>query len=328
MIKIDRPPAPDVLTAPDGPADRESRNAKAHYADPATRSESFTFRVYKHTQVKAVLNQAFHFKCAYCESSFDATAPVDIEHFRPKLAVKREDGQLVKPGYYWLAAEWDNLLPSCIDCNRARIHDHAGMEDPELSGKANLFPIQGDNRLNLDPGAEKGEKRHLIHPCRDTVEIFFVYKSDEPGVSMLASDGISSASKRKADKSIEVYGLNRIGLVRARGDQRLRLKNQVDSVGKSLRDLAKTPDDEDIQREMALAICELIALESDQAEYAGMTRELTVKVHTSLNTKLATVLGNRLDAFEGDTTEEKLLAKFPCPPREFDDVDDLADLLN
>ena len=328
MIRVKRGPAPDVLTRPGGPGETEAQKALEHYADTSKRKTSFSFKIYKHDEVKRTLNDLFHFKCAYCESYFGATSPVDIEHFRPKLAVEREDGTLIKPGYYWLAGAWDNLLPSCIDCNRARIHQQPGLDDPELSGKANLFPIEDDGRADLDPGAEIGERRLLIHPCRDQVEIFFVYRSDEPGIIMLPASDISSTSIRKANESIDVFGLNRFGLVTARGDKFIRLSEQVRSVAKSLELLVQDPDNEDRQRDLALAICDLGALEADDAPYAGMSRAFTISARVKLNEKIATVLGNRLDPFPGNTPIERLIAKFPCPPRIFDPGADLGDLLN
>jgi hypothetical protein len=83
-----------------------------------------------------LLDNVFHGKCAYCEVKI-LRQPGDAEHFRPKGAVKRKDprgkivspsceiadpgGQMLEiphPGYFWLAYDWRNLLPSCSDCNK------------------------------------------------------------------------------------------------------------------------------------------------------------------------------------------------------------------
>ena len=327
MIRIKRGAAPKVLTDPDGLADKENTKALAHYADQEKRKKSFKFGVYKHSDVKDALNKLFHFKCAYCGSKFGPTAPVDIEHFRPKSAVERADGTLLKPGYYWLAADWDNLLPSCIDCNRARYHAHAGEDDPELSGKANLFPIENDQRSDLDPGAEVGEKRLLIHPCRDTVAKFLKYYTDAPGVIAEAAL-TSNSSRRKTKHSIDVYGLNRFLLAGARGDQFTRVKCQVQYVAKCLKLLGQEPDGDDRQRDLAHAICEIKALEADDAPYAGMTRFFIRDALATLDAKIEDALYARLDAFNGATITERLLDKFPCPDRTLSrDDSDLADLL-
>ncbi len=105
--------------APDKFEDRarnEYDKVVAHRADP-TKTKSFDFKVYKHKDLKNALHELFHGKCAYCETFYSATQPMDVEHFRPKGAVAEDDGH---PGYWWLAMKWDNLLPSCIDCNRKR----------------------------------------------------------------------------------------------------------------------------------------------------------------------------------------------------------------
>jgi hypothetical protein len=143
MIHIDRsrvPVPPSLLDA--GVKERE--RATAFYADPGNQSNSFPFKAYKADDVVAALEQLFRGKCAYCESSYAQTQPADIEHFRPKGAVMIErPGERPhrrKPGYYWLAAEWDNLLPSCIDCNRARTQDFPDDDLRLVRGKENRFP--------------------------------------------------------------------------------------------------------------------------------------------------------------------------------------------
>ena len=74
---------------------------------------------YKADDVKATLEQAFRGKCAYCESAYSAAQPMAVEHYRPKGEVVIA-GKRTPPGYYWLASAWDNLLPSCTDCNSPR----------------------------------------------------------------------------------------------------------------------------------------------------------------------------------------------------------------
>ncbi len=77
-----------------------------------------------------LLVNVFHEKCAYCESRLTRSSG-HAEHFRPKgrvkaksngtaKLVKTEDengNQINHPGYFWLAYNWKNLLPSCEKCN-------------------------------------------------------------------------------------------------------------------------------------------------------------------------------------------------------------------
>jgi uncharacterized protein (TIGR02646 family) len=175
---------------------------------------SFEFKVYRDRGVKEALTRLFRGKCAYCEGSFDATQPVDVEHWRPKGDVEEEDGTKAGKGYYWLAGEWDNLLPSCIDCNRRRSHHISGRATPLVVGKGNSFPLQPGSQRLLAPGAERTETPLLLHPYLHDPEAALTADVDEAVLLPRASaDG--EADVRGA-KSIHVYALNRTELVQAR----------------------------------------------------------------------------------------------------------------
>jgi len=313
VIRVKRHPAPGVLTTEDGAAARERRRAAEHYQDPARRSKAFSFKMYKHGDVKSALNEIFHFKCAYCESRYGPTAPVDIEHFRPKSAVVVQDESLIKPGYYWLASDWDNLLPSCIDCNRARIHPQADAgNDPELTGKANLFPVKRDRRNGsaMNPGVERGEGRLLLNPCRDRPECHLVFRLDAEFV-LVQPVRKSRATSRKGRESIRVYGLNRRGLAEERADRRLRIINQLTSVMQALARLQRASDDLSSQRNLAARLKELDTLSGDNQEYAGMSRQWIGRALDELNPEIEQIMENRLDAMSGDSPAEKLMNEYP-----------------
>ncbi|MEK9939970.1 MAG: hypothetical protein VW548_03245, partial [Methylotenera sp.] len=102
-----------------GKKPKAAKSAKAKKSAEETKSrKAFEFKAYKNDDVRHALFTLFHGKCAYCEARYDTTAPVDIEHFRPKGGIDGTDHL----GYWWFAATWLNLLPSCIDCNRKREH--------------------------------------------------------------------------------------------------------------------------------------------------------------------------------------------------------------
>ncbi len=314
MIRVKRGRAPRVLVAEDSAAARERRRAANHYQDPAKRSKAFHFKVYKHADVKSALNKRFHFKCAYCESRYGPMAPVDIEHFRPKSAVVVRDSRLIKPGYYWLASEWSNLLPSCIDCNRARIHPLADADnEPALTGKANLFPIEGDDRgsAEMNPGVEKGESRLLLDPCRDHPESHLVFVRD--GAFILVQPvRRNSGTSRKGRTSVRVYGLNRRELVEERADRRLRIVNQLGSVMQAIALLRPEPGAERLQRNLAARLRELEMLAGADQEYAGMSRQWIDRALEQLNPEIEQILGDRLDGMSGDSPVEKLLQEYPA----------------
>ena len=73
--------------------------------------------IYGALSVRRVLEKLFEQKCAYCETKIGVNADWDVEHYRPKGRVTENTAH---PGYYWLAYDWDNLLPSCAFCNQGR----------------------------------------------------------------------------------------------------------------------------------------------------------------------------------------------------------------
>ncbi len=221
MIHVDRPEGPAVLTDPKGEGAKETQEAidelRAHiekHPDGAA-DWKFPFKAYKHGDVKAALEKIFHGKCAYCESYYRGTQPVDVEHWRPKgRTVPAEGEKAQKPAYYWLAATWENLLPSCIDCNRKR-KQHDVVEDRIVSvGKMDEFPLRDPARRATAPpevGDLPAERPLLLDPCADDPAEFLEFDPDWRCV--LRPRQSSELAREMASQSIRVYGLNRVGLV-------------------------------------------------------------------------------------------------------------------
>ena len=149
MIAVTRGLHPASLNGARSAGGEERQEATDFYADSTNNDESFDFKAYKKPDVVAALEAMFGQKCCYCESDYGAVAPTDIEHYRPKGAILDPDGKIRKPGYYWLAAEWTNLLPSCIDCNRERGHEYE--DGREVTGKANKFPLVDETKRAAAP---------------------------------------------------------------------------------------------------------------------------------------------------------------------------------
>lgn len=150
-------------------------------------------------------------KCAYCESNIAADQPGDIEHYRPKSAIKdgnnddiviEIDGSNVPhPGYYWLAYNWQNLLPSCRDCNSVTKAKTGG----QRIGKGNLFPVK--NFRAVLPGQEDLEEPLILNPLFDN-------PADHLSID---STGIISEKSKEGKVCLDIFGLNkREALVTAR----------------------------------------------------------------------------------------------------------------
>jgi uncharacterized protein (TIGR02646 family) len=288
MIQVDRSAAPEpaVLQEPYASGEHTGKTElerviedfAAHRAAGGEDDKfSFPFGRYKEQPVKDALTGLFAGKCAYCETFYSASQPMDVEHWRPKGEVHRDDGTKIKPGYYWLAATWDNLLPSCIDCNRARTQ-HDVVEGREVRlGKANQFPLpQGTNHARAPEDDIAAESALLVNPCVDDPERFFEYT--EEGV-IRPRDSLSDDDRARSEASIRVYALNRSGLVAERLELIRRIDHRLALVSalKNLQDqlAADKPD-------LATVVEELISIELDalhatklaRAPFAGLARYL------------------------------------------------------
>jgi uncharacterized protein (TIGR02646 family) len=177
MRRVDRSTVPvPISLLPGGRGEAELISARAYYGRMPRPQKAYKFRAYKEADVGAALNLLFRGKCAYCESFYAGTQPTDIEHFRPKAGVEECPGH---PGYWWLAMSWENLLPSCIDCNRRRtqvVLSHAmTIKDAEvafanaaglLAGKENSFPTRDDFWASPEDDPTIVEQTLLIDPTQ------------------------------------------------------------------------------------------------------------------------------------------------------------------
>lgn len=125
----------------------------------------------------------FRAKCAYCECYLDDLQRGDVDHFRPKFEVTDENDNRVDltdrngnkirdqagqpiphPGYYWLAYEWTNLLPSCTFCNQPNsiMVEVEGRVIERKTGKHSRFPVE--NQHATKPEEVISERPLLINP--------------------------------------------------------------------------------------------------------------------------------------------------------------------
>ncbi|NDZ15545.1 hypothetical protein [Variovorax sp. WS11] len=225
MRYVDRKsvPVPKSLRDKGSPAEKERILAIEHYAQQPPPKKAYKFKVYKAKDVQETLAQLFHNKCAYCESSYGATQPVDVEHYRPKGAVKGE----AHAGYWWLASNWNNLLPSCIHCNRE--HHHQAVElaadgtavvgsKKVLYGKKDRFPVAAAKRATGDDEANlAAEGALLIDPCRDRPDSHLAWQSFHTHLPTVAPVRRGGIEDERGRATIDILGLNRHGLVSERG---------------------------------------------------------------------------------------------------------------
>lgn len=172
---------------------------------------------YQHKEVTTALNILYNKKCAYCESSSDHVATLQVEHYRPKAEIHKividEKGNEKRKkieehkGYYWLGCEWSNLLLACQKCNGK-------------SAKGNLFPISGIRVNWTIPFTDEGifDRTELIasnDPLIKEFPLLLNPEIDNPIFHInLTSHGflIPNNDSLKGKESIKVYDLNRYSL--------------------------------------------------------------------------------------------------------------------
>jgi hypothetical protein len=263
MRKVVKPKPPTGF--PDAGALVERQDLEDLFGHGANQDAKFKFKAYKSPLIRTALNEAFRFKCAYCEVSYGPQAPVQIEHFRPKGAYDKVDpatGNVKphRPGYWWLASEWDNLLPSCIFCNSPNKQQFPD-GTVRTSGKANRFPLADDATRATSPNEEKKEKRLLLHPYRDNPRSHLEF--DE--------DGIVRPRSRKGRVSIEVYGLLRVGLVQ---DRQKILTFLRPAMGRVEDAAAAAMNEPGLATVLETRLAELEALAAPDMPYSEMTNQV------------------------------------------------------
>lgn len=161
------------------------------------------------------LNIYYKYKCAYCES----IEALDVEHYRPKGRIDNINGvELYNPGYYWLAYEWSNLIPSCIKCNREG-GKHNKFPYLNRGGFVNTVPLNNYNKIDVPKCLITNfdlvnEYPMLLHPEIDNDFLnYFKFKIDEHFIG-IEIEGIDS--DRRGFNTIEICDLNRESLRRSR----------------------------------------------------------------------------------------------------------------
>jgi uncharacterized protein (TIGR02646 family) len=136
-----------------------------------------------------------HGKCCFCEAKILHVSYGDIEHYRPKAGYQQGSSEsLQKPGYYWLAYAWDNLLLSCTLCNQQY--------------KRNLFPLLHPDKRALNHHDNiTAEEPLLINPSVTDPKGYIGFREEIP----YAING-----NDKGETTITVLGLDRDNLNEAR----------------------------------------------------------------------------------------------------------------
>jgi 5-methylcytosine-specific restriction endonuclease McrA len=160
-----------------------------------------SFSAYRHQQLKDALEALFHRKCAYCEALYSPTGNLEVEHYRPKSI------------YYWLAADWSNLLPSCNRCNNGK-RSHFPLADPKRQARRRGEEVH-ETPLLLNPSDARPSRRPEKHLSFDTAD---------GSIAAIAVRGVPSPL---GVTSIRIYRLTRPALSALRRDWAKRVRCQL-----------------------------------------------------------------------------------------------------
>jgi hypothetical protein len=151
--------------------------------------KDFNSSIYGHEEVKQTLREVQLHKCAFCESIISHISYGDVEHFRPKAGWVQDDETIQKPGYYWLAYDWDNLLFCCELCNQRY--------------KKNYFPLLDNTKRALShTGNIEDEQPVFIHPANEEVEDFITFKEEIPIAVQGNRRGMETITKLALDREM------------------------------------------------------------------------------------------------------------------------------
>lgn len=208
MIYVAKPirHAPEAFVAA---ARDEMKAVRALFARRRKTRQKYEFKAYKNADLRLVLDRLFGQKCAYCEATYNITGSMEVEHYRPKSV------------YYWLAADWSNLLPSCNHCNNR---------------KRSKFPLSDPRKQATKPGQEKREDALLLNPS-DTrpsrrPHRHLTFDTRDGSIRAVARRGAPSPL---GETSIAVYQLAHTGLSSARRDWATRLRWHIDNCRRAAR---------------------------------------------------------------------------------------------
>jgi uncharacterized protein (TIGR02646 family) len=194
----------------DAPAALSSREAaeavegaRAFFERPAHERAQETFAFHDELlasdEVRAALWDACTGKCVYCETPL-AQRTMHVDRFPPASGALALDGALRADHSWWLAYAWENLYPSCAECQ---------------SFKGARFPVRGERApVGKTSEALRDENPLLLEPRHDDPEQHLVF----------AEDGSVASTTVGGRATIGILGLNRAQLIAARAEALAQLR--------------------------------------------------------------------------------------------------------
>src|SRR5258706_2759630 len=319
MIHIKRNKAPGIFTEKDSPSVKEIKDAEKFFGDKKNAGSKFDFVFYSRYKdnYKPELIKNFNFRCGYCETLVLDNSRGDIEHFRPKGEVEKTDGKKIKPGYYWLAADWKNLYLSCTLCNQSTTLTIIDPDNPakvveKNIGKMNNFGLSNEKyRCNDHKKNITGEApyRLLLEPCKDDPEIYLEYLS----TGVIKPKKADAKKSDRAKYSILTYGLQRLILVKKRSEKYQVITDKIEFIDtysdsiidayKSGQEKVKMDRDKKFVDSDFNSLIDFLNVEKEVNEFIGLSRQLIHPFLSKYLDKLSTFLADTKKAYFPDARD-------------------------
>lgn len=185
------------------------KRAKAETEKAIAAGKDYEFRPDLWKELKLHLFDLFEGKCAYCEACVQDVAFGEVEHYRPKRHVEECPDH---PGYYWLAYDLTNLLPSCQRCNG-------------YQAKMNHFPVR--DKVWARSREELGcERPLLLNPYLHNPREHLHFRPLRENPDQLPLSHVEGRTE-EGKTSVEVLRLNRPNLASARALAQQRIRQQL-----------------------------------------------------------------------------------------------------
>ena len=147
MIKLDRGPEPGSLrTIRIAELQRVGKIAAIREPNSAEVGD-------RYRDIREDLWLRQNYKCCFCECK-EQLEYKDVEHYRPKAEVKHSRHGPIRPGYWWLAWTWENLMFSCPACNRSFKRIWFPLDEASIPLGPMESPPGCENPLLIDPYVE------------------------------------------------------------------------------------------------------------------------------------------------------------------------------
>lgn len=229
------------------------------------RSEAFKKEKYRVWALwSRLLEGLSHGKCWYSELRVTGAAG-DIDHFRPKNKVAKEDAPEGHDGYWWLGILLNNFRFCCQLSNR-RIEDE---ETGEIQGKGTRFPLFDRNtraREGTDPLDR--ERPLLLDPTvkSDTELLWF----NQDGSISSRNPDKDSLDYRRVEASRLCYHLDDVNIRTRRGT----VCAEVKRIAETLEELENgvAGGNGDARRKLIERKIKLLEMTREYAEFSAAAR--------------------------------------------------------